>query len=150
MQKSPLFPSNQVHSSNNQNPPAMQRTSHVYYIELKNDPGVLRLTNIKVRSAEVQRRRSVCAFRPSCLHFPIINTISPRRGTSPSQSPPHVPPHEDATMASESTLSTLAQLAASASANDLVPAPSESTPVTTKTKEQLRRHDVRMLHNVVD
>jgi nuclear GTP-binding protein len=53
-------------------------------------------------------------------------------------------------MASEPTLSSLAQLAASASANDLVPAPSESTSAATKTKEQLRRHYVRMLHKVVD
>jgi nuclear GTP-binding protein len=53
-------------------------------------------------------------------------------------------------MASEPTLSSLAQLAASVSANDLLPAPSESTSATTKTKEQLRRHYVRMLHKVVD
>jgi nuclear GTP-binding protein len=53
-------------------------------------------------------------------------------------------------MASEPTLSSLAQLAASASADDLVPAPSESTSAATKTKEQLRRHYVRMLHKVVD
>ena len=53
-------------------------------------------------------------------------------------------------MASEPTLSSLAQLAASASANDLVPAPSESTSTATKMKEQLRRHYIRMLHKVVD
>jgi len=88
-------------------------------------------------------------LRPSCLHLPAID-IPSARGASPSQSPPHAPLHEDATMASEPTLSSLAQLAASASANDLVPAPSESTSVATKTKEQLRRHYVRMLHKVVD
>jgi nuclear GTP-binding protein len=53
-------------------------------------------------------------------------------------------------MASEPALSSLAQLAASASANDLVPALSESTSAATKTKEQLRRHYVRMPHKVVD
>jgi nuclear GTP-binding protein len=53
-------------------------------------------------------------------------------------------------MASEPSLSSLAQLAASTSANDLVPAPSESMPAATKTKEQLRRHHARMLHKFVD
>jgi nuclear GTP-binding protein len=53
-------------------------------------------------------------------------------------------------MASEPTLSLLARLATSATADDLVPMPSESTPTATKTKEQLRRHYVRMLHKVVD
>jgi nuclear GTP-binding protein len=53
-------------------------------------------------------------------------------------------------MASEPTLSSLAQLAASATANDLVPVPSESTSAATKTKEQLRRHYVRKLQKVVD
>jgi hypothetical protein len=62
----------------------------------------------------------------------------------------HVPPHEDATMVSEPTLSSLAQLSASASANGLVSAPSESTSVATKTKEQLWRHYVRRLDKVVD
>jgi len=52
-------------------------------------------------------------------------------------------------MASEPTLSSLAQLAASASANDVLSTPSESTPAG-KTKEQLRRHYIRMLHKVVD
>ena len=87
--------------------------------------------------------------RPCCLHLPIIDTPS-APGASPSQSPLHVPPHENVTIVPEPTLSSLAQLAASASANDLVPAPSESTSVATKTKEQLRRHYVRMLHKVVD
>jgi nuclear GTP-binding protein len=64
--------------------------------------------------------------------------------------PWRIPPHGDATMVSEPTLSSLAQLAASASANDLVPTPSESAPAATKTKEQLRRHHVRMLHKFVD
>jgi nuclear GTP-binding protein len=53
-------------------------------------------------------------------------------------------------MASEPTLSSLAQLAASASSNDVLSAPLESTSATTKTKEQLRRHYIRTLHKVVD
>jgi nuclear GTP-binding protein len=48
-------------------------------------------------------------------------------------------------MASEPTLSSLAQLAASASANDVLSAPSGST-FTAKTK----RHYIRMLYKVVD
>jgi len=40
---------------------ATRLTSDVY-VELKKDPGVPRLPNLKVRSAELQRRRSVCAF----------------------------------------------------------------------------------------
>jgi nuclear GTP-binding protein len=54
-------------------------------------------------------------------------------------------------MASEPTLSSLAQLAASASANDTSFALSESmTSAPAKTKEQLRRHYIRLLHKVVD
>jgi len=52
-------------------------------------------------------------------------------------------------MASEPTLSSLAQLAASASANDVLSTASESTSAA-KTKEQQRRHYIRMLHKVVD
>jgi hypothetical protein len=96
------------------------------------------------------------------LHLRLHSTdgsSTPSRGTtsqppaaalSTSQSTPHAPPHEDATMASEPTLSSLAQLAASASANDVLSAPSESTSPATKTKEQLRRHYIRTLHKVVD
>ncbi|KAF8465798.1 P-loop containing nucleoside triphosphate hydrolase protein [Russula ochroleuca] len=92
--------------------------------KLKKDPGVPRLPNLKVCSAEKQRRRS---------------------------SPPQPSPHEDATMASEPTLSSLAQLAASASANDILSAPSDSSSAdASKTKEQQRRHYIRMLHKVVD
>jgi nuclear GTP-binding protein len=54
-------------------------------------------------------------------------------------------------MASEPTLSSLAQLAESASANDISSAPSDSTSAAAnKTKEQQRRYDIRMLHKVVD
>jgi hypothetical protein len=116
--KKPTVPLKSSAPHNNQHPRAAQLTSHVC-IELKKDPGVPRLPNLKVRSAEMQRRRSVCALRPSCLYLPIINTPS-ARGASPSQSPPHLPPHEDATTASEPTLSLFAQLATSATANDLV------------------------------
>lgn len=54
-------------------------------------------------------------------------------------------------MASEPTLSSLAQLAASASANDILSAPSDLTSeAANHTKEQQRRHYIRMLHKVVD
>jgi nuclear GTP-binding protein len=53
-------------------------------------------------------------------------------------------------MASEPTLSSLAQLAASASATNILSVPSESTHTQDKTKEQLRRHYIRTLHKVVD
>jgi len=55
-------------------------------------------------------------------------------------------------MASEPTLSSLAQLAASVSVHDSLSAPSESTTpaAANKTKEQLRRHYIRVLHKVVD
>ena len=53
-------------------------------------------------------------------------------------------------MASEPTLSSLAQLAASASASELLSTSSGSTTSAGKTKEQLRRHYIRMLHKVVD
>ncbi|KAI9438934.1 P-loop containing nucleoside triphosphate hydrolase protein [Lactarius indigo] len=98
--------------------------------KLKKDPGVPRLPDLKVRSAEIQRRRS---------------------------SPLRDPPHGDATMASEPTLSSLAQLAASAAA--ATPADASElaggggggggTGKTT-TKEQLRRHYIRALHKVVE
>jgi hypothetical protein len=54
------------------------------------DPGVPSLPNLKVRSAEIQRRRSLCAaHRPSYFQLPLVDTPS-TRGASPSQSPPHV------------------------------------------------------------
>lgn len=90
--------------------------------KLKKDPGVPRLPDLKVRSAEIQRRRS---------------------------SPLRDPPHEDATMASEPTLSSLAQLAASAAVQD-VSSELGASAGSGKTKEQLRRHYIRALHKVVD
>jgi nuclear GTP-binding protein len=53
-------------------------------------------------------------------------------------------------MASEPTLSSLAQLAASISASNILSAPSKSTSTGGKTKEQLRRYYIRTLHKVVD
>ncbi|KAH9008768.1 hypothetical protein EDB84DRAFT_1549795 [Lactarius hengduanensis] len=87
--------------------------------KLRKDPGVPRLPDLKVRSAEIQR----------------------------PQSPLRDPPHGDATMASEPTLSSLAQLAASATATPA--AASELAGGDGKTKEQLRRQYIRALHKVV-
>jgi nuclear GTP-binding protein len=54
-------------------------------------------------------------------------------------------------MASEPTLSTLAQLAADAAAVQQIEHPSSSSsPSSTKTKEQMRRHYLRALHKVID
>ncbi|KAH8995964.1 P-loop containing nucleoside triphosphate hydrolase protein [Lactarius akahatsu] len=92
--------------------------------KLKKDPGVPRLPDLKVRSAEIQRRRS---------------------------SPLRDPPHGDATMASEPTLSSLAQLAAAAAASSAgATTPAAGSELGGKTKEQLRRHYIRALHRVVD
>jgi nuclear GTP-binding protein len=90
-----------------------------------------------------------------CCTPPVLPLLTNHRhpsapGASPSQSSPHAPPHEDATTASKPTLSSLAQLSASASSNGLVPAPSESTSAAIKTKEQPRRRYIHMLHKVVD
>ncbi|KAH9033775.1 hypothetical protein EDB85DRAFT_2289296 [Lactarius pseudohatsudake] len=60
--------------------------------KLRKDPGVPRLPDLKVHSAEIQRRRT---------------------------SPLRDPPHGDGKMASEPTLSSLAHLAASAAASEL-------------------------------
>jgi nuclear GTP-binding protein len=53
-------------------------------------------------------------------------------------------------MASEPTLSSLAQLAASISTPDETTDPSSSTAPPQKTKEQLKRHYIRTLHKVID
>jgi nuclear GTP-binding protein len=54
-------------------------------------------------------------------------------------------------MASEPTLSSLAQLAESASANDISSSlPDSMSAAANKTKEQQRRYYIRMLHKVVD
>jgi nuclear GTP-binding protein len=54
-------------------------------------------------------------------------------------------------MASEPTLSTLAQLAAEAASVQQHEDPSSSSsPSSSKTKEQMRRHYLRTLHKVID
>ncbi|KAF9005046.1 P-loop containing nucleoside triphosphate hydrolase protein [Cyathus striatus] len=67
-----------------------------------------------------------------------------------SQPPPARLLDPDAVMASEPTLSTLAQLAEQVAANE-VQDPSSSTSIPgTKTKEQLRKFYLRSLHKVID
>lgn len=53
-------------------------------------------------------------------------------------------------MASEPTLSTLAQLASTSQIKDVDSDPSLIFDGTQKTKEQIRRHYVRTLHKVID
>lgn len=85
----------------------------------------------------------VLYVRPIVRHLFLINIVC--------QSPLQSPPNEDAMMASEPTLSSLAQLAESASTNDIASAPSDSmSAAANKTKEQQRRYYIRMLHKVVD
>ncbi|KAI0315678.1 P-loop containing nucleoside triphosphate hydrolase protein [Amylostereum chailletii] len=86
--------------------------------KLKKDPGIPRLPDLKARNSEKARVQT---------------------------SPPH-DLNPDATMASEPTLSSLAQLAASTSNTDSI---IEDTDGPLKTKEQLRKHYVRTLHKVV-
>ena len=81
--------------------------------------------------------------------------ITPRKTSSINQQPltqtlstPH--PGPDAEMASEPTISSLAELAeASASVEDEID-PSSSADLRQKTKEQAKRHYIRMLHRVID
>jgi nuclear GTP-binding protein len=93
------------------------------------------------RFATRKSNADVLYVRP-IVHLPLINT--------PSKSPPQSPLNEDAMMASEPTLSSLAQLAESASANDISSVPLDSTSPANKTKEQQRRYYIRMLHRVID
>jgi hypothetical protein len=59
MQKSRLYLSNRVRPLHSIS--SCSQVSHKdIHTELKKDPGVPRLPNLKVRSAEKQRRRSVC------------------------------------------------------------------------------------------
>ena len=82
---------------------------------------------------------SSCIFAHLVV-FPSLCTLSP----------PHAPPHEDATMASEPIhYLCLHNLLPSTSANNVLSTPSELTPAA-KTKEQLQWHYIRMLHNVID
>jgi hypothetical protein len=104
--------------------------------------------------AEKQHRRSVrflykFYFPSLSLSLKLVFCSTPALW-DPVQSPPQNVLNEDATMASEPTLSSLALLAASASANDVLSVPSGSTTTEGKTKEQLRRHYIRTLHKVVD
>ncbi|KAL0947929.1 hypothetical protein HGRIS_010560 [Hohenbuehelia grisea] len=93
--------------------------------KLKKDPGVPRLPDLKVRKAEKERAQ-------------------PR--------PFHARLDPDSVMAEEPTLSTLAMLAESSSAQAQdTPEQDDSLYSTNgKTKEQLRRHYLRTLHKVID
>ena len=86
------------------------------HTELKKDPGVPRLPNLNVRSTEKQRRRSV---RSPYRLTPVFDYDLCAH--SLSQSPPQSPSNEDAMMASKPTLSSLDQLAESASTPRLCP-----------------------------
>ncbi|VDB83100.1 unnamed protein product [Peniophora sp. CBMAI 1063] len=97
------------------------KTAVPHKTKLKKDPGVPRLPDLKARQTEKIR----------------IQTSPPRRQDG------------DATMASEPTLASLADLAASTSANAYDSA-MEAADGPSKTKEQLRRHYVRTLHKVVE
>ncbi|KAI0033609.1 P-loop containing nucleoside triphosphate hydrolase protein [Vararia minispora EC-137] len=104
--------------------------------ELKKDPGVPRLPDLKARQTEKSRLQTV-----RLVYFPCVVRASP-----PDER------REDATMASEPTLSSLAQLA-STSARTLEALGQDSDDSASgpaKTKEQLRRHYVRALHKVVE
>ncbi|TFK51385.1 P-loop containing nucleoside triphosphate hydrolase protein [Heliocybe sulcata] len=92
--------------------------------KLKKDPGIPRLPDLKVRNAEKERIRL----------SPTLKRDDP-----------------DTPMASEPTLSSLAQLAASLGNDDDLFSPDDpSSSSSVKTKEQLRRHYIRALHKVVD
>jgi len=59
-------------------------------------------------------------------------------------------PGSDAEMASEPTISSLAELAEASTSVEGETSPSSPTDVRQKTKEQARRHYVKMLHRVID
>ncbi|KAG2002465.1 GTP-binding protein [Coprinopsis cinerea AmutBmut pab1-1] len=90
--------------------------------KLKKDPGIPKLPDLKVKVKNQQKKPDV----------PLERRFD-----------------SDAHMASEPTLSTLAQLAAEASSN-VQEEPSSSTSTREKTKEQLRRYYVKSLHKVID
>ncbi|EAU85011.1 hypothetical protein CC1G_04107 [Coprinopsis cinerea okayama7 len=90
--------------------------------KLKKDPGIPKLPDLKVKVKSQQKKPDV----------PLERRFD-----------------SDAHMASEPTLSTLAQLAAEASSN-VQEEPSSSTSTREKTKEQLRRYYVKSLHKVID
>ncbi|KAJ3575323.1 hypothetical protein NP233_g1179 [Leucocoprinus birnbaumii] len=108
--------------------PKVQNLSHgqvkIYKPELKKDPGVPKLPQLKekIRNNFVRSSRSPNAHRDP-----------------------------DAMMASEPTLSTLARQAADAEARHALEGPSSSgSSSPTKTKEQLRKHYLKALHKVID
>ncbi|TFK38498.1 P-loop containing nucleoside triphosphate hydrolase protein [Crucibulum laeve] len=95
------------------------------FLELKKDPGVPRLPDLKARVRNSSRPRAP----------PVEQSFD-----------------SDATMASEPTLSTLAMLAESSAAQNLEDQDSSSSTSVSlgKTKEQIRKHYLRTLHKVVD
>lgn len=94
--------------------------------KLKKDPGIPRLPDLKEKVRNAGKQRA-----------PPVPT---NRGSDP-----------DSTMASEPTLSTLAQLATEAASVQQEEDPSSSSlPSSSKTKEQMRRHYLRTLHKVID
>lgn len=110
-----------------------------FQLELKKDPGIPRLPDLaaKVRSMENRKARQVSKRLRS----------RPRKFTSHHQALSAAHPGPDAEMASEPTISSLAELAeASASVDEIDP----SAEVRQKTREQAKRHYVRMLHRVID
>ena len=92
--------------------------------------------------------QTFCMSALSSLHLSfLINTCV----HSLSQSSSQAPLNEGTMMAFEPTLSSIAQLAESASANDISSAPYDSmTAAANKMKEQQRRYYICMLHEVVD
>lgn len=96
--------------------------SKFYVPELKKDPGIPRLPQLKVRNAEKRKSSS-----------------------------PAIPQRDDpdAYMATEPTLSSLAALASETQETVDQDAASYAGS-SQKTKEQIRRHYVRMLHKVID
>ncbi|KAG2155249.1 P-loop containing nucleoside triphosphate hydrolase protein [Suillus bovinus] len=99
-----------------------QKSSVPQKSKLKKDPGIPRLPQLKVRIAEK------------------------RKSSSPAIPQPDDP---DAYMAAEPTLSSLAALASEA--QEAVDQDAASYACSSqKTKEQIRRHYVRMLHKVID
>lgn len=99
-----------------------QKSSVPQKSKLKKDPGIPRLPQLKVRNAEKQKSGS-----------------------------PAIPQRDDpdAYMATEPTLSSLAALASET--REAVDQDAAShTGSSQKTKEQIRRHYVRMLHKVID
>lgn len=118
-------------------------TSYTYPSELKKDPGIPKLPELKARVRNHQPKYQV--------RFLYVFT---RRGTQKILQIPVAPQHDsDAQMASEPTLSTLAMLAAAAEAEvpeQTLDDPSSSTTMRERTREQMRRYYLKALHKVID